>query len=168
MTAEKIVSFARKQAQRENSSLRENFCYPFTIEKHGKESFLVHFPQVPEALTEGDTRKEAVALAQDCLIAALGFYIKEWRPLPIPRALKGSFHTVSLPTDILIKLNLVREMQEQGVSISQLAKRLSLPNEWVKRYVNLDRFTIPDFIDDAFKALNKRVIISLSDKEEDN
>ena len=36
---------------------------------------LVSFPDVPEALTEGATRAEALSEAVDCLMAALGAYV---------------------------------------------------------------------------------------------
>jgi hypothetical protein len=36
----------------------------------------VRFPDVPEALTEGDTEAEAHALATDVLLAALGGLVK--------------------------------------------------------------------------------------------
>lgn len=158
-----VISFTRKKSRREISSLATDFCYPFTVEKQGKESFLIQFPHVPEALTEGASKEEAVSLAQDCLIAALGFYVKAWRPLPLPHISKNNEYVVNLPAIILAKLHLIKEMQEQNVSISQLAKRLRLTKQHVQDLVNLDKPAMFLFIEDAFSALNKRLIISISD-----
>ena len=38
---------------------------------------LVSFPDVPEALTEGATRAEALSEAVDCLVDALGAFRRE-------------------------------------------------------------------------------------------
>jgi len=44
---------------------------------------------VPEALTEGETEREALDEAQDCLIGALGGYIANGWPIPAPSAIEG-------------------------------------------------------------------------------
>ena len=51
-------------------------AYPVKLETEGGNSVLVSFPDIPEALTEGSTKREALAEARDCLIAALGGYIE--------------------------------------------------------------------------------------------
>ncbi|MXY81950.1 MAG: type II toxin-antitoxin system HicB family antitoxin, partial [Gemmatimonadetes bacterium] len=46
------------------------------------DTVLVSFPDIPEALTEGNTEHEALAEAADCLIAALGGYVNDGRRIP--------------------------------------------------------------------------------------
>lgn len=52
-------------------------------------TILVSFPDIPEALTDGETEKEAMAQAKDCLIAALGGYVAARRPIPRPSRAHG-------------------------------------------------------------------------------
>ena len=52
------------------------YIYPcvLTPEKNG--GYSVSFPDVPEALTCGDDRGEALAMAEDALTVALGSYMR--------------------------------------------------------------------------------------------
>lgn len=60
------------------------YVYPATVEVDEDGFFLVTFPDVPEAGTDGKTEQESLAGAQDSLIAALGGYIKLKRDIPPP------------------------------------------------------------------------------------
>ena len=51
--------------------------------------FVVTFPDVPEAITEGDTLQEATRMAEEALELALTFYTENSRDLPRPGSLKG-------------------------------------------------------------------------------
>lgn len=56
--------------------------YRYKLERQENGWWLVRFPEIPEALTEGETEEEARANAVDCLSAALEGYVKAGRPLP--------------------------------------------------------------------------------------
>jgi predicted RNase H-like HicB family nuclease len=58
------------------------FGYRFKLERQRNGWWLVRFPGIPEALTEGETESEARRNAVDCVIAALEGYMKAGRPLP--------------------------------------------------------------------------------------
>ena len=51
--------------------------YRYTLEPQENGWWLVRFPEIPEALTEGETEEEARANAADC-----EGYMKAGRPLP--------------------------------------------------------------------------------------
>ena len=61
------------------------FTYPCTLRKDAEGRFVVRFRDVPEALTDGATRAEALSEATDCLGAALVGYMLEGRSLPHKR-----------------------------------------------------------------------------------
>jgi predicted RNase H-like HicB family nuclease len=58
------------------------FGYRYKLERQENGWWLVRFPGIPEALTEGETQDEARRNALDCVIAALEGYMKEGKPLP--------------------------------------------------------------------------------------
>src|ERR1043165_8793030 len=58
------------------------FGYRYRLEHQDNGWCLVRFPGIPEALTEGETEKEARADALDCVLAALEGYMKAGKPLP--------------------------------------------------------------------------------------
>ena len=49
-----------------------SFAYPCTLRKDSEGRFVARFPNVPEALTDGTTKEEALAEAVDCLRAVSG------------------------------------------------------------------------------------------------
>ena len=60
------------------------FTYPavFTPDEDG--GFVVTFPDVPEAITQGDTIEECLAEAIDCLEEAIATHISEGLKVPTP------------------------------------------------------------------------------------
>jgi antitoxin HicB len=60
------------------------FGYRYLLERQANGWWLVRFPRIPEALTEGKTEEEARANAPDCSLAALEGYLKATKQLPTP------------------------------------------------------------------------------------
>jgi len=56
--------------------------YPATLTPDERSGFTVTFRDVPEAITEGDNRREALLHAKDALESALVMYLSERRSLP--------------------------------------------------------------------------------------
>ena len=83
-----------------------------TPEKNGGHS--VSFPNVPEALTCGDDRDEALAMAQDALAVALGSYMQCREDIPVPDTEAGEQEMVAVPLVVAAKLALYTAMREQG------------------------------------------------------
>ena len=67
----------------------EPLAWPVDLELQCDGTVLVSFPDIPEALTEGDTEAEALAEAPDCLAAALEEYVASGCPLPHPSPANG-------------------------------------------------------------------------------
>jgi antitoxin HicB len=65
------------------------YAYPFDMEPQPEGGFTVIFPDVPEAITDGDTAGEARERAEDALVTALSFYTDDAKPLPAPSAARG-------------------------------------------------------------------------------
>ena len=57
--------------------------YPARMARDG-EGFVVSFPDIPEALTSGASREEALVMAADALTTAMDFYFEDRRPVPAP------------------------------------------------------------------------------------
>jgi antitoxin HicB len=64
----------------------------------------LHFPDVPEALTGGATRQEAIELAADALATAMDFYIAESRPVPVPSMVRDGQVAIKLPPPVVQKI----------------------------------------------------------------
>ncbi len=101
----------------------KNFRYPATMKVDQADFHLVTFPDVPEAGTDAATRDEALHAAPYALIAALGGYVADRRPIPQPSRTKPGQVVISLPTIVTAKLALYEAMRETGVSNAGLGRR---------------------------------------------
>jgi antitoxin HicB len=138
---------------RKDSTLQ--FIYPYRIYQSEDGAWQVRFPDVPEALTEGDTEAEAHALATDALLAALGGLSKLRRDLPEPSA--PGAHFVVVPMLEAAKLALYQAMREAGLNKVTLAHKLGKKEGEVRRMLDLDHQTKIGTIENALWQLGKQV-----------
>jgi antitoxin HicB len=117
--------------------------------------FVVTFPDIPEAVTQGETESEALEMASDALFTALEFYFEDKRAVPAPSCPKRGQKTVALPASLTAKVLLLNEMLAQGVRPADLARRLSTTPQEVNRLTDLRHITRIDRIDMALRALGK-------------
>jgi len=136
------------------------FAYPYEIEQDEAGFFLVTFPSVPEAHTDGGSREEAEANALDCLLAALGGYIELRRELPKPGRKRGDGHAV-LPPLVAAKLALYQAMREEGVTQVELARRIDRDQKDVRRLLDLDHRSHIGLVEDALAQLGRRLVVSV-------
>ena len=118
--------------------------------------FVVTFPDVPEAITQGENRSEALWYAQEALETALTMYIEEQRDLPRPSP-ANSRPTVSPNTLECAKLDIYMLMRAQGVHKEELAQRLRCPIRQVERLLDLGQNSLFEQIEQAATSLGKRI-----------
>jgi antitoxin HicB len=108
-----------------------HFAYPVVLEE-AEDGITVSFPDVPEALTEGDTRSEALARAEDALVSALSIYVDDGRALPRPSAANGR-PVISVPVLEAAKLALHDAMLSARVSNVELGRRMNMDEKAIRR-----------------------------------
>lgn len=118
------------------------------------------FPDIPEALTGGDTREEALAMAQDALVTAFDFYFEDRREVPPPSSVGEAF--VEVPASVAAKVLLLNEVVRQGVSNAELARMIGTRPQEITRVFDLHHSTKIDTIQKALSALGKRMEIVAS------
>jgi antitoxin HicB len=128
--------------------------YPIHIKPDGK-FFLVTFPDIPEAITQGRTLDEARSAAAAALETALDFYFEESRIVPRPSRIKGDQDFIELPASVAAKVLLLNEMIRQKVRPAELARRLHTTPQEVNRLTNIRHTSRIDGIANAMKALGK-------------
>jgi len=124
--------------------------------------FVVTFPDIPEAITQGETLEEALAMAQDALETALEFYFEDKRAVPAPSKPKRNQHVIELPASLSAKVLLLNEMVIQNVRPAELARRLHTTPQEVNRLTNLRHTTRIDSIESALRALGRQLEIRLA------
>jgi antitoxin HicB len=137
------------------------FGYHYKLEREGNGWWLVRFPGIPEALTEGETEEEARANAVDCVIAALEGYMKAGRPLPRQGVRHTSRDRAVLPSLVTAKLAVYETMRARGWSKLKLAKELGMPENSVRRLLDLRHSSHMWIVDEALAKMNAELSIDL-------
>ncbi len=137
------------------------FGYRYTLERQENGWWLIRFPGIPEALTEGETQDEARANAVDCVIAALEGYMKAGKLLPRQGAAHSGRDRAVLPSLITAKLAVYETMRGRGWSKLKLAKQLGMPENSVRRLLDLRHSSHMRIIDEALAKMNAELLIDL-------
>jgi len=119
----------------------------------------VNFPDIPEALTQGKDREEALLMAKEALELAMEFYFEDRRPVPEPSKAKREQPVVELSASLSAKVLLLNEMLRQKVRPVELARRLQTTPQEVNRLTNIRHTSRIDGIAGALKALGKTMEI---------
>ena len=119
--------------------------------------FVVTFHDIPEAITQGETVEEALAMAKEALATAMEFYFEDNRVVPTPSKPKRGQHVVELPVSLSAKVLLLNEMVTQNIRPAELARRLNTTPQEVNRLTNLRHITRIDGIAAALRALGKHL-----------
>jgi antitoxin HicB len=135
--------------------------YRYILEPEGNGWWLVRFPDIPEALTEGETEEEARISAIDCVIAALEGYMKAGRPIPKPSAPSPGRDRAVLPSLVTAKLAVYETMRSRGWSKVRLAKELGVPENSVRRLLDLRHSSHIGNVDAALAKMNAELSIDL-------
>ena len=91
--------------------------YPASLhpERDGK-GFCVRFPDLPEALTGGDSLHESLIEATDCLAEAIAGRISRGDTIPKPTMPKRGQRLIPVPLQMVPKLALYLAIRERAVA----------------------------------------------------
>ena len=114
-------------------------AYVAVIQQDGPTDFIVTFPDVPEAITQGDSLDEARINAHDALAAALSGYLKRDRAFPVAIAtmdhrsgIGSTLWETAVEPKLAARARLAAEMLAQGISNVGLAKRMGRDEKAVR------------------------------------
>ncbi len=102
---------------------------------------------------------ETVNMASDCLGVALGFYVSDGKDLPTPTPMKSGEVLISVPPLVASKLAVYCAMREQRMTRSDLAERLNLDDEQVRRLLDPRYRTHMTTVQRALSALGRSLVV---------
>ena|ERR1700678_2140366 len=140
----------------------DNFEYPVSLKEAAEGGFVVRFPDVPEAITQGEDKAEALARARDALETALEFYTDKGEMVPAPRKARRGQHVVRPAALFCMKLAIHQAMRDEKVRKTELALRLNSHMMQVDRLLNLHHDSRMDQIEAALSALNRKMSVSVA------
>lgn len=137
-------------------------AYPAALTPDPDGGFTVTFRDVPEAITEGDTREEALLRGEDALESALAMYVAASEPLPVASAVASGEELVPLSALGMAKAALYEAMREQGVGRAELARRLRWHLPQVSRVLDLRHASKMEQVEVALAALGLRLVVDVA------
>ena len=138
-------------------------AYPAKFSPDDNGTFLISFPDIPEAHTFWEDKATANPIAADALAAALSFYVEKGEPLPVPSSPKRGQIMIYLAAGTVAKLALYEAMRAQGITQSELARRLGCHRQHVARIVDPAHNTKFNVLEAALAAVGKRAALVIQD-----
>ena len=138
-----------------------DFAYPARLTSEPEGGYLVTFPDLPDALTQGEDREDAIAMAADCLAETIAARIAERADIPAPSPVKRGQVRVAVPAHVALKAALYVAMKQEGVSMNELARTLRGQPVQVRRLLDPGRASSMKRIDQALSVMGRRVCVSL-------
>ena len=118
---------------------------------------MVSFPDVYGANTGGKTFKEAIILAEDCLVVALSACIHLGHELPTPGPYQKGQELLTVQPLISAQLDLYTAMREQNITLAQLAERLHISEQDAAPLLSLDYCTPIGKVMQALQAVGREL-----------
>ena len=139
------------------------FTYPakFTAGSDGR--VLVEFVDLPRVATDGKDEREAMDEAMDALGSDLSIRLTRREEIPTPSAAKRGQRLVPVPLWLAPKLALYLAMRDQGVTNSELSRRLGVHEKVIRRMLNPEHATKAEKIQAALAALGKQMTVEVRD-----
>ncbi|QCR38958.1 type II toxin-antitoxin system HicB family antitoxin [Nissabacter sp. SGAir0207] len=131
--------------------------YPVTLEKDNG-VYIVSFPDIPEALTQGHTRDEALEMARDALVTAFEFYFEDDEAIPAPGDVTGDY--VEVPASVAAKVLMLNTFKASRLTRVELAARMGIKKQEVSRIFDLRHTTKIDTIQSALSAMGRKLVLA--------
>ena len=137
------------------------FDYPVTLTPDG-DTVLVTFKDIPEAITFGVNKDEALLHAIDALETGLSFFVDARKQLPVASKPKRGQKTVRPSALESAKLGVYQAMTEQGIRKAELARRLGWHTPQVDRLFDLRHASRLDQIEAAARVLGRQLEVRVT------
>src|SRR5436309_7877347 len=137
-------------------------AYPAKLTPDPDGGFTVTFRDVPEAITEGESREEALLRAEGALESALAMYIAGKEPLPKASIPKRGEVMVPLSALGMAKTALYDAMREQKVGRAELARRLQWHLPQINRVLDPRHASKMEQVEAALAALGLRLVVDVA------
>jgi antitoxin HicB len=141
--------------------IQGRYSFPARLEPDEDGRLVVHFPDLPEALTDGTDEAEALAEASDCLAEALAGRINRGEEIPMPSRLRHGQYLVSPDATMALKAALYSALRARKMTVADLARRLGIDERQAARLIDPRAAGRLSSLESALSALGYRVAIEV-------
>ena len=138
------------------------YAYPCQLSADDDGGLVATFPDVPEAITGGRNRAEAMAMAEDALATALAGYVHEKWDIPTPSEAADDQVSVPVPTVVAAKLALYTAMRAQRITKVELADRLGVSESAARKLTNPDHRSHISQVQRALRSVGRSLKVEVT------
>ena len=139
-----------------------SLAYPATLTPDREAGgFTVTFPDLPEAITQGEDRLDALNQAADCLEEAIAGRVRRGDEIPTASKTKASQTVVFVPPLMAAKAALYLAMREAKMSNVKLAKQIGCDEKDVRRMLDPRHRSRIGALQAALAALGKKIVVAV-------
>ena len=135
-------------------------AYPVHLEPAEEGGYVVTFPDIPEAITQGEDETDAIVWALEALETTLDIYMDKKKTIPYPSVAVG-MPLVVLPVVAAGKVILHNTLIEAGKKKADLARMLNLAPTLVDRMLSLRHKSRIEQIETALAVFGKKIVVDI-------
>ena len=140
------------------------YGFPARLVPDDEGRLVVHFTDLPEALTDGANETEALAEAADCLSEALAGRINRNEDIPAPSRLRRGQHWVAPDPTMALKAALYTALRRRRMTVADLARRLSIDERKAARLIDPRAAGRLTSLEAALSALGYAIAVEVLEK----
>jgi len=143
-----------------------SYQYPADFTAAEESGFVITFPDVPEAITQGETPEECIEEASDALEEAIIGRINTGEEIPEPSPVRKGQYLIPVPAQTAFKAALYEEVRSQGVNKVELAARIGIDEKEVRRLLDPHHPSKLPRIAEILERAGKRIIVGVEDERD--
>lgn len=136
-------------------------AYAVRLDPAKEGGYVVTCRDLPEVVTQGDDLEEALAQASDAMDEAFAARIDDGEEFPEASASRKGEYVVVPSSDLSAKAALYLAMKEAAISKAELARTLQVDEKEVRRLLDPHHPSKLPRMEEALRALGKRLVLSL-------
>ncbi|HPB76116.1 MAG TPA: type II toxin-antitoxin system HicB family antitoxin [Chromatiaceae bacterium] len=137
-----------------------NLLYPAQLDPQAEGGYTVTFPDLPEAITEGDSLDETLLHAQEVLSLCLRGRLEDGQEIPLPSPSAGADACLIAP-DTQAQAAVLMRLARGDRPLSELARAMSTSWAAAQRLEDPKHWPSLKQLDRAARILGKRLVITL-------
>ncbi len=140
----------------------QHFIYPALLTPDEQDGgFVVTFPDVPEAITQGEDIADALEQAADCLEEAIAGRIRCHEDIPAASRVGPKHYAIPLPAQTAAKAALYLAIRQAGLTQVGLAERLQCDEKEVRRMLDPRHASKLTRLESALAALGQQLVVGV-------
>jgi antitoxin HicB len=144
----------------------KRYQYPAVFTPAEEGGYIITFPDVPEAITQGESIQECIKEAADALDEAIIGRINSGKVIPESSAAKSGNYIIPVPPQSAFKAALYEEIQRLNWSNLEVAAFFGVDEKEVRRLLDPHYSSKLPRIAELLERVGKRIVVSVQDENQ--